>query len=54
MIQGQEKKNYNNTFYKKVQYLANALKTEIGKVTCKKKLTWKKRREAESGKKEDE
>ena len=44
MIQGQEKKNRNNTFHEKIQQIANALKTEIGKVTCKKKLTWKKKK----------
>ena len=42
MIEEQEKKNYNNTFYKKVQQIAETLEIEIDKVTGKKKSTWKK------------
>ena len=42
MIEEQEKKNYNNTFYKKVQQIAEILEIEIDKVTGKKKSTWKK------------
>ena len=41
-IEEQEKKNYNNTFYKKVQQIAKNLEIEIDKVTGKKKSTWKK------------
>ena len=36
MIEEQEKKNYNNTFYKKVQQIAETLEIEIDKVTGKK------------------
>ena len=42
MIEEQEKKNYNNTFYKKVQQIAETMKIEIDKVTGKTKSTWKK------------
>ena len=42
MIEEQEKKNYNNTFYKKVQQIAESFEIEIEKVTGKKKSTWKK------------
>ena len=41
MIEEREQKNYNNTFYKKEQQIAEPLQTEIGKVTDKKKSTWK-------------
>ena len=34
-IEGQEKKNCNNTFYKKVQQIAKTLEIEIDKVTDK-------------------
>ena len=40
MIEEQEKKNYNNNFYKKVQQTAETLEIEIDKVTGKKKSTW--------------
>ena len=42
MIEEQEKKNYNNTFYKKVQQIAETLEIEIDKVTGKTKSTRKK------------
>ena len=42
MIEEQEKKNYSNTFQKKVQQIAETLKIGIDKVTGKKKLTWQK------------
>ena len=42
MIEAQEKKNCNNTFYKKVQQIAESFETEIEKVTGKKKSTCKK------------
>ena len=43
MIEEQEKKNYNNLFYKKLhQIAAVTLDIEIDKVTGKKKSTWKK------------
>ena len=41
MTEAQEKKNYNNTFYKNIQQTAKTLETEIDKVTVKKKSTWK-------------
>ena len=40
MIEEQGKKNYNKTFYKKVQQIAETLEIEIDKVTGKKKSTW--------------
>ena len=43
MIEEQEKKNYNNLFYKKLhQIAAVTLDIEIDKVTDKKKSIWKK------------
>ena len=42
MIEEQEKKNYNNTFYKKVQQIAETLEIEIDKATGKKKSSWEK------------
>ena len=42
MIEEQEKKNYSNTFYKRVQQITKTLEIEIDKVTGKKKSTWKK------------
>ena len=42
MIEEQEKKNYNNTFYKKVQQRAETLVIEIDNATNEKKSTWKK------------
>ena len=42
IIKEQEKKNYNSTFYKKEQQIAETLEIEIDKVTSKKKSTWKK------------
>ena len=41
MIEEQEKNNHNNTFYKKVQQIAETLEIEIDEVTGQKKLTWK-------------
>ena len=42
IIKEQKKKNYNSTFYKKEQQIAETLEIEIDKVTSKKKSTWKK------------
>ena len=42
IIKEQEKKNYNSTFYKKEQQIAETLEIEIDKVTSKKKSIWKK------------
>ena len=42
MIEEQEKNNYSNTFYKKVQQIAETLEIEIDKVTGKTKSTRKK------------
>ena len=56
MIEEQEKKNYNNTFYKKVQQTAKTMEIEIDKVTGK-KINMEKTSEWESdikGKKENE
>ena len=55
MIEEQEKKNYSNTFYKKVQQISKTLEIEIDKVTGK-KSSMEKRGEGESdikGKKEN-
>ena len=43
IIEEQEKKNYNNTFYKNVQQISENFEIEIDKVTGKKKSTWKKK-----------
>ena len=43
IIEEQEKKNYNNTFYKNVQQTSENFEIEIDKVTGKKKSTWKKK-----------
>ena len=48
MTEQQEKKNYNKTFYKKVQQIAEAFEIQIDKVTGKKKSIWKKTSEGES------
>ena len=42
MIEEQEKNNYSNTFYKKVQQIVETLEIEIDKVTGKTKSTRKK------------
>ena len=39
MIEKQAKKNYNSTFYKKVEQIPETLDIEIDKVTGKKKST---------------
>ena len=50
IIEEQEKKNYNNTFYKNTQQISENFEIEIDKVTGKKKSTWKKKSEGEMSK----
>ena len=42
IIEEGEQKNYNNTFYKKLQQMAETLEIQIGKVTGNEKSTWEK------------